>query len=78
MSNRSRGGQRFCCSGTSRPATFIIEAQRPASSPTLKEIIVLGAAAVPTLIAHLDDQRPTNITIKRKFYDAMSFNDEYS
>ena len=50
----------------------------PARSDTLRELVKRGAAAVPHLIAHLDDQRPTKITIRyRSAVGAMYFEDEY-
>jgi len=39
----------------------------PAPSDTLRTLVKQGAAAVPQLIAHLDDKRPTKITVKHDF-----------
>jgi|GEM_PF-5877967 len=52
--------------------------QPPAKSDTLRELVKRGAAAVPQLIAHLDDKRPTKITIKHEgVFGGMFFDDEY-
>ncbi len=53
--------------------------QKPArSSDTMREVVKRGMAAVPELIAHLDDKRATKITIKHEaMIGAMLFNDEY-
>jgi hypothetical protein len=42
--------------------------QKPAApSETLRAIVKQGTAAVPPLIAHLDDKRPTKITVTHNF-----------
>ena len=44
----------------------------------MRELINRGAAAIPNLIAHLDDKRPTKITIKHDFVmGGIFFEDEY-
>jgi hypothetical protein len=49
----------------------------PSSGP-LNELIRRGAAAVPHLVAHLDDKRPTKITYRHDFsMGSMFFDDEY-
>jgi ankyrin repeat protein len=72
-------GSGFLPLGTSRPGSFLL-GQKPATSPTtMRELVKRGAAAVPDLIAHLDDQRPTKISID---YDSvmggMFVADEYN
>jgi hypothetical protein len=48
------------------------------SSGTMRELVKHGAAAVPHLIAHLDDTRATKITIKHEaMIGGMFYNDEY-
>ena len=59
--------------------------EKPATrSGTIRELVKCGAAAVPHLIAHLDDRRPTKITIGHVGIDAqiaiiggMFYADEY-
>ncbi len=59
--------------------------EKPATrSGTIRELVKRGAAAVPHLIAHLDDRRPTKITIGHVGIDAqiaiiggMFYADEY-
>jgi hypothetical protein len=47
-------------------------------SNTMREFVKRGAGAVPHLIAHLDDQRPTKITIEHYFgIGRMFYLDEY-
>jgi ankyrin repeat protein len=77
MATMSGGG--FLPLGTSQAWTFVLGQQKaPARSDTLRELVKRGAAAVPQLVAHLDDKRPTKITIKHEsVMGAMFFNDEY-
>jgi ankyrin repeat protein len=64
--------------GASQPAMLLLGQRPPARSDTLRELVRRGAAAVPDLIAHLDDKRPTKITIKHEFgLGGMFFPDEY-
>jgi ankyrin repeat protein len=53
--------------------------QKPAGgSDAMRELVKHGAAAVPHLIAHLDDKRTTKITITHEaMIGGMFFNDEY-
>jgi ankyrin repeat protein len=76
MPTRSGGG--FLPLGKSETGAMMLGQKRPASSSTMRELVTRGAAAVPQLIAHLDDKRPTKITIEHKFaMGGMFFEDEY-
>ena len=53
--------------------------QKPSvQSDVMLRLVRAGAAAVPHLAAHLDDQRPTGITLKyERFFGTVYFGDEY-
>lgn len=69
-------GSRFLPLGTSEATTVLLGGRRPAASSTMRELVKGGAAAVPQLIAHLDDRRPTKISIThRGGFGGMSFSD---
>lgn len=71
-------GTGFLPLGSSRPSALLLDQGAPVSSMALRELVKRGAAAVPALIAHLDDQRTTKITINREgFFGGMFFSDEY-
>ena len=63
--------------GSTNPGAKAI--QKPTSgSDAMRGLVKRGAAAVPHLIAHLDDKRATKIMIKHEaMIGAMCFNDEY-
>jgi ankyrin repeat protein len=74
----TQSGSGFLPLGTSQAAALLLGQKPPARSDTLRELVKRGAAAVPHLIAHLDDQRPTKITIRyRSALGGMYFVDEY-
>jgi hypothetical protein len=58
-------GSGFLPLGTSEVGMVLLGQKPPASSDVMREIVKRGAAAVPALIAHLVDGRPTKITITR-------------
>src|SRR5262249_14316177 len=41
-----------------------LDGSRSTSSPVLREIVALGVDALPSLIAHLDDKRPTKVVFE--------------
>jgi ankyrin repeat protein len=43
----------------------------PARSQTMRELVRQGARAVPDLVAHLGDKRPTRLTIRHPLGDAL-------
>jgi len=57
-------GSRFLPLGLSQPGAMLLGQSAPAISPTLRELVALGQPAVPQLLAHLDDQRPTRIKLE--------------
>jgi ankyrin repeat protein len=50
---------------------------RPAASPIMQELIRRGAAAIPGLIAHLNDKRTTAISIIEGFPMVVAYWNEY-
>lgn len=61
---------------TAQMSTLIIGAARSTQSDILREIVKFGAAAVPHLLKHIDDERPTKIPpVSGMMW--MSFPDEY-
>src|SRR5580704_3242195 len=62
MPTRSGGG--FLPLAVSRPGAMLLFQLPPTKSEALRELVERGAAAVPDLIAHLDDKRPTKIELK--------------
>jgi len=67
-------GSAFLPLGRSQPGARLLGGESPVASPAIRELVKSGAAAVPHLIAHLGDKRPTKITIR---HNLMFFNDEY-
>src|SRR5260370_126565 len=61
MATMSGGG--FLPLGTSQAGALLLGQKPAAASGTMRELVKRGAPAVPHLIAHLDDERPTKITI---------------
>src|SRR5205809_63366 len=47
-----------------KPGAMLLGQKAPTGSPALCELVKKGVAAVPILIAHLDDGRKTRMTIK--------------
>jgi ankyrin repeat protein len=76
MPTQTGGG--FLPLGTSRPAALLLGQQPPARSGVLRELVKRGAGAVPQLLAHLDDKRPTKIRVTHEgIIGGMFFYDEY-
>jgi hypothetical protein len=71
-------GRGFLPLGTSRAGAMLLGQKSPTSSGTMRELVKRGAAAVPQLVAHLDDKRPTKITITHESpFGGMLCVDEY-
>jgi ankyrin repeat protein len=76
MSTMSGSG--FLPLGQSEMGTMMLFQHRPTRSDTMRELVKQGPAALPHLIAHIDDKRPTKVTIKHGFgIGGMLFVDEY-
>jgi ankyrin repeat protein len=76
MPTRSGGG--FLPLAVSRPGAMLLFQLPPTKSEALRELVERGAAAVPDLIAHLDDKRPTKIELKFEGgFGGIFFDDEY-
>jgi ankyrin repeat protein len=74
----TRSGSGFLPLGTSEQGAMLLGQQPPASSDALRELVACGPSAIPHLIAHLDDKRATEITIKHEGgFGGMFFEDEY-
>jgi hypothetical protein len=74
----TRSGSGFLPLGASQPGAMLLFQQPPTQSEALRELVKRGAGAVPHLIAHLDDKRPTKIVLKHEGdFGGMSFIDEY-
>ena len=71
-------GSGFLPLGRSEAGAFLLGQQPARSSGTLRQLVAKGAAAIPDLVAHLDDQRETRIKLE---FDAgfggVYFVDEY-
>lgn len=71
-------GEGFLPLDVSEPGAMLLFQQPPTKSATLRELVERGAAAVPQLIAHLDDKRPTKIVLNHEgVFGGMFFDDEY-
>lgn len=71
-------GNGFLPLGVSQPGAMLLFQQPPTKSDALRELVEGGADAVPLLIAHLEDKRPTRIVLKHEgWFGAMFFPDEY-
>jgi ankyrin repeat protein len=71
-------GSGFLPLGVSQADALVLGQPPPTRSDTLRELVKRGAAAVPHLLAHLDDKRPTKITLKFEgAFGGVMFNDEY-
>ncbi len=53
----------------------VIGSTRPTTPPALRDLVRLGVVALPDLIAHLSDARPTRVRVRG--YDGMWHSDEY-
>jgi ankyrin repeat protein len=68
----------FLALGISQARVLVLGKKPTASSAIIRELVKRGARAVPLLIAHLDDKRPTGITIRHHGgRGGMFFVDEY-
>ena len=63
----TRSGSGFLPLGKSSTGTMLLGVKPPSRSETMREIVSLGAVALPKLIAHLNDQRPTKIKLSHDF-----------
>jgi ankyrin repeat protein len=71
-------GSGFLPLRTSEMGTALLGQRPPASSETMRRLVAHGAAAIPNLVAHLDDKRETKITLEHEFgIGGMFFDDEY-
>jgi hypothetical protein len=71
-------GSGFLPLGTSQPGALLLGGPAPAPSAAMRDLVGHGAAAVPLLIAHLNDKRATKITLKHQGgFGGMFFSDEY-
>jgi hypothetical protein len=55
----------------------VIGATAPVVPPQMRELARRGVAALPQLINHLDDKRPTKLTVGANFFTFRRFSDEY-
>jgi len=55
----------------------ILGSEKPAVSPVMRELVRRGLAALPLLISHLSDSRPTKLTVGDGFLGKW-FADEYA
>ncbi|HTQ09562.1 MAG TPA: hypothetical protein VMI31_05775 [Fimbriimonadaceae bacterium] len=56
----------------------ILGSAKPTVDPTMRKLVQMGVAALPSLIAHLRDSRPTKLVETHGFgFGAMWFSDEY-
>jgi hypothetical protein len=67
--------------GSDEPQQFsggIIGSEKPQVPPAMRELARRGVSALPTLIAHLNDRRPTKLTVGDKgFFTWRVFSNEY-
>lgn len=71
-------GDRFLPLDVSKRRAVLFFQTPPAKSETLHELVKRGAMAIPQLVAHLADQRPTKITLKHDGgLGGIFFKDEY-
>ncbi len=54
----------------------ILGSRKPEASPVMRELVRRGVAALPLLLEHLDDSRPTKLTVGDGFMGKW-FSDEY-
>jgi predicted nuclease with RNAse H fold len=56
----------------------ILGSQKPAKSPVMRELVRRGTDALPKLLEHVDDKRPTKLVIEHTFgIGGMWHSDEY-
>lgn len=55
----------------------VLGAPPPKVNPQMRELVRRGLAALPQLIHHLDDARPTKLTVGSSFFMFRYFSDEY-
>ncbi len=56
----------------------ILGSEKPAPSPVLRELVRRGVGALPKLLEHVDDKRPTKLVIEHQgAFGAMWHSDEY-
>jgi ankyrin repeat protein len=71
-------GSAFLPLGTSQIDTILLGREPPVSSGILDKLVKRGAAAVPHLIAHLDDKRTTKIAFTHELgFGGTLYSDEY-
>jgi ankyrin repeat protein len=74
----TQSGGGFLPLGVSERGALLLGQKGPTTSGTMLELVKRGAAAVPQLIAHLEDKRVTKIAIKHEGgFGGIFFNDEY-
>jgi hypothetical protein len=64
-------GSAFLPLGQTQTHTMLLGQTQNESSDALKSLVKLGTKALPTLLKHLSDERPTKITFKDKGFAAM-------
>ncbi len=63
-----------------KPSQFgggVLNSPAPKTPPQMRELARRGVAVLPQLISHLDDKRPTKLTIGKDFFAFRYFSDEY-
>jgi hypothetical protein len=55
----------------------VIGSAAPKDFPQMKELVRRGVSSLPLLIKHLDDKRPTKLTVGGDFFMFRYFSDEY-
>jgi hypothetical protein len=55
----------------------VIGSDAPKNFPQMKELVRRGVSSLPLLIEHLDDKRPTKLTVGGDFFMFAYFSDEY-
>ena len=55
----------------------VLGSPAPKTPPEMRELARRGVIVLPQLIAHLDDKRPTKLTIGNDFFMFRYFSDEY-
>ncbi len=74
----TRSGSGFLPLNVSDSSMLLLGQAPPESATTMRDIVKQGAAAIPRLIEHLADDRPTKIELEHGGgFGAMYFSDEY-
>ena len=55
----------------------VLGSPAPKVPPAMRELVRRGVAALPHLIEHLGDRRPTKLTLGKDFFMFREFHDEY-